>query len=164
MFREIFRHARAARRAERRGPGAGLNEHVIDVAVIATDELDDFIASRASAGKTNRGHDRFGAGTDEADLFDRTNGLNDYLGQVGFKLRRYAEAGSFGHNLFDVPEDFGVCMAENHRSPGKAIVDILVAVHIVQVCSFCLVDKNRIRANGSKGAYRTIDAAGDDPG
>jgi len=53
-------------------------------------------------------------------------------------------------------------MTENHRPPGKTIIDILVAVGIVEIRTFCLFDEDRIRADSFEGADGTVNSARDD--
>jgi hypothetical protein len=52
-------------------------------------------------------------------------------------------------------------MTENHRPPGKTIIDIPVAVSVVEIRAFSLFDEDRIRADGLEGADGTVDSARD---
>ena len=50
------------------GSGAGCYEEVVDVAVVTTIELDDFVAAGESACETDGGHGGFGARVGHADF------------------------------------------------------------------------------------------------
>ena len=86
------RNAGARRQAERRDTRAGTREERIDVAVVATRELEDAVARRERASKANGAHGRLGPGRDEADLLDRGDSIDDLRGELDLCLGRRAEA------------------------------------------------------------------------
>src|SRR3989338_7044132 len=53
-------------------------------------------------------------------------------------------------------------MTQNHRTPGKHIIDVFVSVHIIDISAFSLIDKQRLHAYRLKGADRAIDSAGNE--
>ena len=69
VFGDGGRNARGRGIAEGEEPGARLHEKRIGVAVVAALELDDAVAAREAACKTNGGHARFRAGAHEAHFF-----------------------------------------------------------------------------------------------
>ena len=58
------------------------------MAMVATGELDDFVALGVGAGDPDRGHDRLGAGIDETHLVHGRDGDLQHFGQGDLKLRR----------------------------------------------------------------------------
>ena len=52
-------------------------------------------------------------------------------------------------------------MTQNHRAPRADVVDVFLAVGIVEVCALAALEKYRRAADGAKRAYRRVDAAGD---
>jgi hypothetical protein len=53
-------------------------------------------------------------------------------------------------------------MAQDHRAPGADVVDVAPAFDVPQPGAFGAADEARRAADGSEGAHRRIDAAGDD--
>ena len=51
-------------------------------------------------------------------------------------------------------------MAENHRSPGKDVIEVAVAVEIEEIGPFGPIDENRLAADAAKRPGGTVDAAG----
>ncbi len=162
MFYEVFRDAGAAWCSEGGCAGAGLYEQVVDVAVVAADELYDFIAACGTTCEANCGHNCLGAGTDKADFFNGINGCSYHFCKPGFEFGGYAKAGSLGHYLFDVVKDVSIRVAEYHRPPGETVVDVSFAIGIVDVRAFCLFDEYRACVNSLKCSNGAINATGDD--
>jgi hypothetical protein len=50
-------------------------------------------------------------------------------------------------------------MASNERPPGKNIVDVTIAVHIVEVRTCAVLDKEWLPAHSAKGAHWRVHAA-----
>ena len=63
---------------------------------------------------------------------------------------------------FDRVDDLGMTVAEDHRPPGADVIDIGIAVDIIDFRAGGAFDEDRFAADGAKGAHRTVDAAGDD--
>jgi hypothetical protein len=52
-------------------------------------------------------------------------------------------------------------MTEDERAPRSDIIEILIAVEIVEVRPFAASDEQRLSADGPEGARGTVDTAGD---
>src|SRR4051794_24433015 len=98
------------------------------MAVIAAFELHDFVATRKSTRETNRTHRRFCARTHHAYQLDRWHQLAHLPRESSFDFSRRAERQAHCRAFLDSANDFRICMAENHRSPGPYVVDELAAV------------------------------------
>ena len=159
---KILRYARTGGSAQRHQAGPGADEHVVDVAMVAADELDDLVPAGGAAGQADGGHDRLGAAADQPDLVDGVKRLNDHLGQLRFQCGRDAVAGAGSHGLFDLGQNGLVSVAEDHRAPGQAVVDVAVAVFVVEEGPLGFLDKDRGGADALEGADGTVDTAGDD--
>jgi hypothetical protein len=61
--------------------------------------------------------------------------------------------------LLQCRDDAGMAVPEDHRSPGADVVDIAVAVEVVQVSPFAASEEDRLAPDSAKGAGGAVDAA-----
>ncbi len=139
---------------ERRHARSGLHQQRIHVAVIAAFELDGKVAARESARHAQRAHGGFGPGIDQAHHLDGRHALVNQLGQLHLALGGRAEAGSDRENLAQRVHDRRKAVAQDQRSPGQDVVDVLVAVDVVDVRSLAACDERRRPAHAAKCAHR----------
>src|SRR5205807_9233064 len=71
---------------KRKWSGAGLDQQVVGMPVIAAVELDNRVAAGESPGQAQGGHGGFGAGADEAHQVDAGEGLLDESAELDFGL------------------------------------------------------------------------------
>ena len=128
--------------------------------VIAALELDDLVPSGKAPCSTNRTHHCLSTGIYHAHHFHTGNDLvNEFchfhfqrcssaVAETVFQLAAYC----LQHHVRVMPQD--------HRTPGTNIINISVAVLVVEVLIFGTLDKSRRSAHGLKCTYRRIDAAG----
>src|SRR3990172_1500626 len=113
------------------------------MAVVAASHFDDEVLLGVSAGKADCRHHRLRAAAYKADLLDAVVSGDYFLGQFGLSERRGAERaallGGF-ENGFEYR--FGG-VAEDHGAPGADVVDILVAVDIIDFGAFGRFNEDR---------------------
>ena len=51
-------------------------------------------------------------------------------------------------------------MPGDERSPGKDVINIAVAIRVIEIGPFTVIDEKRLSTDGTKGAHRGIYAAG----
>ena len=158
--RDLFGHAGRAGNAESGHAGAGFDQQSVGVAVIAALEFDDDFAAGGGAGQADRRHRRFSAGADEAHFFDGGIAGHDALGEVGLGGRGCAEAGGVARGALDRFDHRRKGVAQNHGAPGAEVVDVAIAVGVVEIRALSALDEGRRAAHGAKGADRRVDAAG----
>ena len=158
---ELLGHAGRAGNAERGDAGAGLDQQGVGVSVVAADELDNVFAPGGGAGEADGRHGGFGSGADEAQLADGGKRLDDGLGQIDFRWGGCAEAGALAGGVDDGFDDLGGGVAEQERSPGADVIDIRVAVGVVDVSALAAYQEGRFSADGAEGTHGRVDAAGD---
>ena len=141
---------------------AGFDEHGVGVAVVAALEFDDEVAAGESSREADGGHAGFGAGGDEAELFDGGKATCDELSEVGFGGDGGSEAGAFGGGLLDGLDDGREGVAEDHGAPGAEEVEVAVAVFVEEVCAFGVGEEWRVAAYGAEGADGRVDSAGEE--
>ena len=90
------------------------------------------------------------------------NGLDDGLGEIGFGGRRGSEAGAVARGFDDGFNDLGRRVAEKQRSPGTDVVDVGVAVGVVDTGAFSANQEGRIAADRAEGAHGRVHAAGNE--
>src|SRR5262249_19091889 len=92
----------------------------------------------AARGESNA----FGARHHGLDLF-RNGYLQFVLGSIADRLL-YLATETIDHG--------GMVIAENHRSPGKLVVDVFVPVHIPQMCTLAVLEEEWNRRSRSEWA------------
>ncbi len=76
-------------------------------------------------------------------------------------MGRCTEGGSVGCGFADGLNHFGVGVAKDHRTPGLHVIDVTVAVAVINLRAAGVGDENRVAADRFEGAYRAVDPAGD---
>ncbi len=162
MFGEVGRHSGGGRHPEGRGAGAGLDQQGVGVAVVAAVELEDLVAPRVASGETDGAHGGLSTGGDHPDHLDIGIGVADHFGQLDLE----PGGGSVGGPVFgcglDGLHDLGMAVAEDHRSPGADVIDIGVAVGIVNLGTLGALNEQRVAAHRLEGPHGAVDPPGDD--
>ena len=127
----------------RHGPGAGLHQQPVGVAVVATGELDDFVPSGMGTGKPDSAHAGFRAGVDQTDHVDRRHGSADKTGQVHLLGHRRAETCASFRGFYQSIHHRWMGVAQHQGSPRPQIVDVFVAVGIPDVGTAAPGDEGR---------------------
>src|SRR6266850_39392 len=70
-----------------------------------------------------------------------------------------AKAGSMLGRLFDRADNRRMSVAENSRAPGANVIDVLVAIDIINAGAPGAVDEERFTAYPAKCAHRRVHAA-----
>ena len=157
--RRARRHARRARHAERRHAGTGAHEQTVAVPMVAADELHDLIAPRISARKAQCAHRRLRPRVHHADDLDGgIDGLHE-LCKLRFKERRRTVTRTAPHRLPEGGDDLRMRMTDDHRPPRANVVDVFVAVDVIDFIALCARDKERVTPHICKGADGTVDPA-----
>src|SRR5690349_20894396 len=131
------------------------------MAVIAAFEFDDEVAIREPARHADGGHGRFGARVHQTYHFDGRDSLADGFRQLDFALGGRAEAGAGCERFARCLHDGRMRVAQQQRSPGADVIDILVAVRIEDVRALAARDEQRRSADAAESSHRRIDAARD---
>jgi hypothetical protein len=127
------RDARRIGQAERGHAGTRLHQQHIGMAVVAALELDDLVPFGVRPRQAQGAHGRFGARVNETHHLNVGHEVHHPPGQFDFKRAGRAVRGPFHGRLLDGLDHLRVGMAGDERSPGKDIVDVAVAVHIVEI-------------------------------
>ena len=110
-------------------------------------------------GEPNGRHRRLGSGVDEPDLLDARHHGNDQFRQFGLLLGRSAESESAARLRPDRLDNASVAVSEQHWPPGRDIVDVGVAVDVLQVDAVAGLEEDRMTAYALECAHGRIDAA-----
>ena len=159
----FFRHPRTSRNTEGQEPGPCLDQEGIGMSMITPVEFDDHFPTGIAPGQTYRAHCRLGPGIDEAYLLDRGQGLDHHRGQLNLGRRGGTETGAVDRGRMNGPDDGGVGMSEDHRSPGTDKVKVLISVYIEDRCPLRPLDEDRIATHRSAGPDRAVYPSGDYP-
>ncbi len=82
------------------------------------------------------------------------------FGEFDFAFGGRAEAGAAFESLGDGLYDFGVAVAEEKRSPGTDVVNVLIAIGIIDAGTLASDDEARGSAYAAPGADRGVHASG----
>jgi hypothetical protein len=119
-------------------------------------ELDNPVSPRDPAGQPNGAHSRLSPGVHKSDQLDRGDRLNDHAGQHRLPLGRCAIAYPKRCSLLNRFDDGGVSMADDHRPPGADIVDVAMAIDVVEAAAMCLLDHHRLSTHGLKRTHGAV--------
>ena len=156
---ERCRNAGAVGMTEGEGTASGLDQQGVDMAVVASLELHDAVASRDTAGKADGRHDGLGAAIGHPDLLDGGNQAADGLGHLDFEGIRNAEAGTvLGRPGDGIDHDLRR-MAQDSRSPGADAVDVFPAINIGDRASLGLVDEEGLTSDAAEGPHGGVHSA-----
>ena len=92
MLSEIRRYARRVRLAESQRAGAGFHQQAVGVTVVASFELDDFVAAGEAACQANGAHGGFGAGVYHAHHIHGRHQFSNQFRHFDFHFGWRAEA------------------------------------------------------------------------
>ena len=158
-LRQLFEHPSRAGNAQRCYARTSLDQERIGVSVIAAFKLDDVFTIGKGARQPDGRHGSFCPGTDKADLLHPRKGIDNCLGQLGFRRRTCAKAGAIAIGFFYCLHDLRMSMTKDQRPPGADIVKILVAIGVPDARSLAAHDVRRIACHGLEGAYRRVHAS-----
>jgi hypothetical protein len=119
------------------------------VAVVAAGELEDLVAASHPPGQAQHRHGGFGARVDQAHLLDG-HPSDDLGSKIDFGERGCPVRGSALRRLGHRADDLGMCVPEQHGTPGAHQVDQLVAVDVVKVGTAGAGNESRRATDGSK--------------
>src|SRR6266481_1311917 len=129
------------------------------MAVVAALKLDDVFALGEGPRQPNRGHGGLGSRADETYLLHRGEGLDDLLGQLRLNGRAGAKAGAVAVGLLNPLHHGRKGVPQNQRPPRADIVDVLIAVGIVNARTMAAHNIRWVTAHRPKRPYRRIDSA-----
>ncbi len=128
--------------------------------VVTALEFDNLVAPGVAAGQPDGAHGGFGAGVDHPHQVHVGHDPAQCAGQFGFNLGRGAEAQAELQLGLHGLQYRRVGVAQNHRPPGQHIVDVALALAVIQVGPFGPFHKQRRAPDAAECAYRRIHAAG----
>ena len=129
--------------------------------VIAAFKFHDDVAAGIASGQANGAHGGFGAGVHHAYQINRGHQFAHFSRHISFDGGGRAIADSKVNLGVQGIFDALIRMAKNHRAPGADVIDITLAVLIVQVGTLSVVEKKRRAAHTAKRANRGVNTTGD---
>ena len=132
------------------------------MAVIAAGELDDLVAPGRRPRDAHRAHRRFGSRADEPDPLHRRHQHGDALGKARFEFGGAPKLVPRARRCRQRLQQPSGRVAVNQRAPGHHVVDVGVAVDILELRAASAHDEQRRRADRFERAHRAVDAARQD--
>ena len=154
----VLRYACRCGDRPREEAGAGLHEESVGVAMVATFELEDVVATREPAGNADGTHDRLGPRTDHPGDFHRGDEFADEFGHLNLASRGRAVGQPLIAGLLHRLQNLRMGMPQDARPPRADIIDVLVAVHIDDTIPISARDEPRDASDRRTGTDRTVHA------
>src|SRR5262249_15452320 len=92
----------------------------------------------------------------------RWHRLDDQLREVRLTLGRCTEARPLVQRLLHSSHDARVAVPKDERAPRTDVMEVAVAVDVVEIRPLAACDVNRMPADGAESTGRAVDAAGDE--
>src|ERR1051326_219466 len=131
------------------------------MAMIASIELDDFVAFGKSAREADGGHRGFRARVAHANFLHAWHQRADQFRHRDLEWVGNAEARACLRRLPDRLDNFGMGMAEDGRPPGADIIHVFVTVHVPDARAFGFVYEKRLAADRAKRAPGRVHPPGE---
>ena len=155
---EVSRHALAARLPRRKHARTRLDEQAVAMAVVATFKLHNLVATGKTASRTDSAHRRLGAAVHHANHLDTRNKAHHELRKFRFQAARSAKAEPVLRRLGDCLDYRIMRVSQEHRAPATHVVDIVVAIHIVDMAPLRTGNKRRRRPHVTVRTHRAVHA------
>src|SRR6185436_1793491 len=139
---------------ERGHARAGFHEEAVGVTVIAAVKLHDHVAAGGGAREPYRRHRRFGAAVHEPQHLERRHPAPDFLGQLYLGLAGRAVGPAAARGVAHRLEHGRMRMTEDQRPPGADVVDIALAVDVVELRALGAGYEKRRSADCPERPYR----------
>jgi len=161
VFREIARHPGGIRLAMGERARACGDQQRIAVAVVAAVEFHDHIAIREAARKADRRHGGLGAGVAHPHFFHRGHPIGDGARHFHLKRIRNAEGNPAFRHFVNRADDCDGCMPEDVRAPRADVVDVGLAIDVLDAAALGAADEKRFTSDVAERTHRRVHASGD---
>ena len=111
------------------------------MAVVATRELEDAVASGERPCKARRAHGRLGPGRHQADLFHRGDRIDDLRSKLDLGLRRRPKARPALGGVTHGGDCLQIGVTEDQRAPGHDPVEVAIAVDVLEIRALAAADE-----------------------
>ena len=139
--------------------GSGFDQHSISVAVVAALKLHDLISAGKASGSTHGTHNSLCAGVHHTHHLHARHDLMNQLRHLHFQCSGCTVAQTVFQLFPDGIQHEIRIVSQNHRPPRANVIDIGVAVLIIEVLLLGTPDKPRRSAHRQKRTHRRIDTA-----
>jgi hypothetical protein len=145
--RQRFRYARRGRHAQGQHARARFHQEGIAVAVVATLEFHHPTAPSGSASQTDGRQRGFGAGIDHPHHFTAGDQPGNGLCHDDFQRVRRAKAEAVARGRDHRLQHRRMIVAGDHRPPRAYVIDITVAVGVIEIWAVGALDEERFAAH-----------------
>ena len=114
------------------------------MAVVATFEFDDLVATGESAHQSQHRHAGFGAAVHEANHLHTGNGVDHHLRQRVFECAGGSEAGALLNCFLQRTDHFGMGMTTDRGPPAADVVDVFVVINVPGVGALDAIENDRL--------------------
>src|SRR5580692_4221874 len=125
------------------GLGLDADERGVMQSVVGAFKLQDFVAAGGGARDAASVHGHFGTAGTEANHLNRI-ALADFFGELPFLIVRHAEGGAFVQLLLNGFHHRGVAMSGHQCAKAQVVVNIFVAVEVVDAAPLAVFHEDRI--------------------
>ena len=153
------RHARGVRQAQRSHARTGLHQQHVGMTVVVALELNNLVATGEGTRQPQGTHRGLRPGVYKTDHLQVRHELFYQRRQLHFQGTGGTETGASGGSAVQGCHHLRLRVTQDQGTPGKHVVDVAIAVNIVNKSAFAVVDKERLPANRAKCPHRRTDTA-----
>ncbi len=147
MFGQVGRHARTVRHPKSHRARSGFDQQTIAMTMVTAGKFNNPVAARIPSRQTNGAHGGFRAGVDHAHHFHGRECIHNALRQLHFQFGGRAKAAPRCRRFLHRHYDLRVRVAKNHRPPRSDVVDIGVAIDVIDPRALRTLDKRRLHTD-----------------
>ena len=136
-------------------------QHGITVSMIAACKFDDLIFPRITSCNTDCTHNSFCTRIDHSDHIHMRDSVTDKFSHFHFDLCSASKAQTFFTGLQNTFPYCRKIVSQDHWSPGIYVINIAVAIYIINIAAICTFNKSRCFSNSAICTHRTVYTARD---
>ena len=143
------------------GLDACAHQHSITVPMIAACKFDDLIFPCITSCHTDCTHNSLCTRIDHSDHIHMRDSVTDKFSHFHFDLCSASKAQTFFTGLQNTFPYCRKIVSQDHWSPGIYVINIAVAIYIINIAAFCTFNKSRCFSNSAICTHRTVYTARD---
>ena len=136
-------------------------QHGITVSMIAACKFDDLIFPRITSCHTDCTHNSLCTRIDHSDHIHMRDSVTDKFSHFHFNLCSASKTQAFFTGLQNAFPYCREIVSQNHWPPGIYVINIAVAIYIINIAAFCTFNKSRCFSNSAICTHRTVYTARD---
>ena len=127
--------------------------------MVVSFKLYEFISACEASRKSDGAHTGFCSTAYHSDEVNVGNHTHNQFSHFNFKLRWSTERSRVQCFFSDCIYNRAIGMSKNHRTPGCDVINVFVAIGIIEVCATGFFHEKRCSSHTFECPYRRVDSA-----